>query len=156
MSAPGIFVDADGCPVKQEVFTVANRHGLRVALVSNSPQRVPANERFEAVVVGGGFDAADDWIVDHVAARDVVVTADIPLAARCLEKGARVLAPDGKPFTEQTIGDALAGRELMAELRDMGLAPGGPRPFAPRDRSHFLHALHETVVKIQREPPKGL
>lgn len=155
MNAPTLFVDADGCPVKNEVFTVANRHELRVALVSNSPLRVPANEKFEAVVVGGGFDAADDWIVEHVEAGDIVVTADIPLAARCLEKKAKVLAHDGKPFTEQSIGDALAGRELMAELRDMGLAPGGPKPFSQRDRSNFLHQLHEAVVKGQRERGGG-
>lgn len=150
MSGPTIFVDADGCPVKEEVFTVANRHGLHVALVANKPLRVPANERFEAVVVPGGFDAADDWIVDHVGAGDIVVTGDIPLADRALKKGARVLAHDGHPFTEQTIGEALAGRELMAELREMGLAPGGPKPFSPRDRSKFLHELHEAIVKLQR------
>lgn len=145
-----IFVDADGCPVKQEVFQVARKRGLRVTIVSNSPLRVPADERFEAKVVSGNFDAADDWIVEEIGENDLAVTADIPLAARCLEKGALVLAPDGRRFTKETIGELLASRELMSELREMGIATGEPKPFTARDRSNFLHQLQEAIGRIQR------
>ena len=140
-----IFVDADGCPVKEEVYRVALRHGLEVLVVANSRIRVPAREHIRAVVVGGGFDAADDWIAKEVRAGDVVVTADIPLADRCLKRGARPIAPKGKVFTEDSIGEAMAGRELLAFLRETGVNTGGPAPFGPKDRSRFLHALDEIV-----------
>jgi hypothetical protein len=147
-----IFVDGDGCPVKEEVFRVAGRGGLKVWLVSNKPLRVPDDPLFSSVVVKGDFDAADDWIVDHAEQRDIVVTADIPLAARVLEKGARVLGPSGRPFTPESIGDALAGRELAAYLRESGIQGGGPPPFQAKDRSRFLHALQEIIQGLRREP----
>ena len=145
-----IFIDADGCPVKDEVYRVARRYGLEVALVANSRMRVPADATFEMVVVEGKFDAADDWIVEHVEADDVVITADIPLAARCLELGARVLGLKGREFTQDSIGEALASRELMSELRDLGVATGGPAPFDKRDRSRFLQRLDEIVQGVVR------
>jgi len=138
-----IFVDADGCPVKDEVCRVAERHGLEVKLVSNTWMRAPSVAWLELVVVDDGFDAADDWIVEQAAERDVVVTADIPLAARCLKKGARVLGPKGRVFTENSIGNALAGRGASAYLREMGVMTGGPAPFTKRDRSRFLQRLEE-------------
>ena len=138
-----IFVDADGCPVKDEICRVAERHGLEVKLVSNTWMRAPSVAWLELVVVDDGFDAADDWIVEQAAERDVVVTADIPLAARCLKKGARVLGPKGRVFTENSIGNALAGREASAYLREMGVMTGGPAPFTKRDRSRFLQRLEE-------------
>ncbi len=138
-----IFVDADGCPVKDEVCRVAERHGLEVKLVSNTWMRAPSVAWLELVVVDDGFDAADDWIVEQAAERDVVVTVDIPLAARCLKKGARVLGPKGRVFTENSIGNALAGREASAYLREMGVMTGGPAPFTKRDRSRFLQRLEE-------------
>ncbi len=138
-----IFVDADGCPVKDEVCRVAERHGLEVKLVSNTWMRAPSVAWLELVVVDDGFDAADDWIVEQAAERDIVVTADIPLAARCLKKGARVLGPKGRVFTENSIGNALAGREASAYLREMGVMTGGPAPFTKRDRSRYLQRLEE-------------
>ena len=130
-----IFVDADGCPVKEEVYRVARRHGLPVWVVANSWMRTPSDSLIELKVVSGAFDAADDWIVEEASDRDLVVTADIPLAARCLEKGAKVLGHRGRAYTEDSIGEALASRELMAQLRDMGVVSGGPRPFEKKDRS---------------------
>jgi uncharacterized protein YaiI (UPF0178 family) len=144
-----IFVDADGCPVKQEIYRVARRYGLKVTLVSNSRMRTPQEDWVEAVVVEGQFNAADDWIVEHVNEDDIVVTGDIPLASRCLEKGAKVLAPTGRVFSEEGIGDALATRELLSHLRDLGTITGGPAPFAKRDRSLFLQRLDETVQAIR-------
>ncbi len=146
----GIFVDADACPVKQEVYRVARRYGLKVTLVSNSWLRIPHESWLELVVVGGKFDAADDWIVEHVSEGDVVISTDIPLASRCLEKGAQVLAPTGRVFTEENIGDALATRELMSQLRDVGTATGGPAPFGKRDRSNFLQRLDEVIQAARR------
>lgn len=140
---PEIFVDADGCPVKKEVYKVAGRRGLHVTLVSNSWMRVPEGEWIKQVVVGDGFDAADDWIVENVEPGDIVVTTDIQLAGRSLEKGAKALAPTGKVFTEDSIGDALATRELLSYLRESGAVTGGPAPFSPRDRSRFLHELDQ-------------
>jgi uncharacterized protein len=140
-----IFVDADACPVKQEIGRVAQRYGLKVLLVTNARMRIPAEPHLELVVVDGQFDSADDWIVGRVARSDVVVTADIPLAARCLEKGARVLAPTGRIFTEDSIGDALASRAVSAHLRELGTITGGPAPFAKRDRSRFLERLDEVI-----------
>jgi len=143
-----IFVDADGCPVKQEVYRVARRYGLKVILVSNSRMRTPLEDWVEAVVVEGQFNAADDWIVEHVSGDDIVVAGDIPLASRCLAKGARVLAPTGRIFSEEGIGDALATRELLSHLRDLGEITGGPAPFGKRDRSRFLQRLDETIQAI--------
>lgn len=145
-----IFVDADGCPVKQETYRVAKRHGLRVVLVSNSWMRTPEGERFELVVVDGDFDAADDWIVEHVRENDIVVSGDIPLASRCLKKGARVLGPRGREFTDESIGEAIAGRELLSELRDRGMVTKGPEPIDKRDRSSFLQRLEAMVAAVQR------
>jgi len=145
-----IFVDADACPVKDEIFRVATRCGLKVLVVSNSPLRLPRNPLVEAVVVAKGqFDGADDWIVEQITNRDIAVTADIPLAARCLEKGARALDAKGKVFSPESIGDALASRELMAHLRAMGEMGGGPPPFSARDRSTFLQRLDD-LIQAQR------
>jgi len=138
---PAIFVDADACPVKEEIYRVARRYGVHVTLVADSWMRVPEEDGIELVVVKGDFDAADDWIVEQAGAGDVVVTGDIPLADRCLRLGARVLGLRGREFTEDTIGEAMAGRELAADLRDMGIQTGGPRPFEKRDRSVFLQKL---------------
>jgi len=146
-----IFVDADACPVKQEVYRVAGRYRLDVTLVTNSWMRVP-NERWIVLeVVEDGFDAADDWIVDHVLPDDIVVTADIPLANRCLKKGAHVMGPTGRPFTEDNIGDAVATRDLLAVLRGAGEVTGGPPPLNPRDRSRFLQQLDEVIQSIRRQ-----
>jgi hypothetical protein len=144
-----IFVDADGCPVKQEVYRVAKRYGLRVILVSNSRMRTPHEDWLEVVVVDGQFNAADDWIVEHVSEDDIVITGDIPLASRCLEKGAQVLAPTGRVSTRDSIGEALASRELLSHLRDLGTITGGPAPFEKRDRSRFLQRLDETIQAVR-------
>jgi uncharacterized protein YaiI (UPF0178 family) len=146
-----IFVDADACPVKQEVYRVASRYRLDVTLVANSWMRVPNERRIVLEVVENGFDAADDWIVEHVQSHDIVVTADIPLASRCLKKGARVIGPTGKPFTENNIGEAVATRDLLSKLRDAGEITGGPPPLKKRDRSRFLQQLDEVIQSIRRE-----
>ena len=151
---PHVYVDADACPVKAEVAKVAERHGLAVTYVSNAWLQAPRGPRFRTQVVSGAFDAADDWIVEQVVPADVVVTADIPLASRCLKKGARVLGPSGKPFTDDNIGNALATRELLADLRAYGVG-GGPAPFGPRDRSRFLEALEHVVRQARRGPAGG-
>lgn len=140
-----IFVDADACPVKDEVYVVATRHGVRAVLVANAPMHVPRELGAVLVVVGNAPDEADDFIAAHVRRGDVVVTSDIPLAARCLPAGARVLSPDGRPFSEDSIGDALASRNLNSELRTMGVLQGGPRPLAARDRSRFASRLDQMV-----------
>jgi hypothetical protein len=147
--APHIYVDADACPVKAETVKVAERHGLPVVFVANAWLAVPRAPRVRVQVVPGSFDAADDWIAGQVGRDDVVITADIPLAARCLKAGARVLKPSGQRFTDDNIGNALAGRELAAELRAYGVG-GGPPPFGPRDRSRFLDAL-ELVVRSAKQ-----
>jgi len=146
-----VFVDADACPVKQEVYRVAERYKLTVTLVAGSWMRIPDGGKITLKVVDQGVDAADDWIIEHVEANDIVVTADIPLAARCLEKGAYVLGQTGKPFTEDNIGPALATRKLLSELRDAGDVKSGPPPFERRDRSRFLQALDTTVNEILRK-----
>ena len=143
-AAPHLYVDADACPVKAETVKVAERHGLPVVFVANAWFATPRAPRVRVQVVSGSFDAADDWIVEHLQPHDVVITADIPLAARSLKAGARVLGPSGKPFTEDNIGNALATRELMADLRAYGVG-GGPPPFGPKDRSRFLEALELMV-----------
>lgn len=146
---PCIYVDADACPVKAEIAKVAERHGLPVVYVANAPLQVPRGARIRLQVVSGAFDAADDWIVEQLKPLDVVVTADIPLASRSLKAGALVLGPSGKPFTGDNIGNALATRELMADLRAYGVG-GGPPPFGPKDRSRFLQALEETLRNASR------
>jgi uncharacterized protein YaiI (UPF0178 family) len=145
-----IFVDADACPVKLEISRVARRHGLSVTLVSNAWMRTPQESNLTLVVVDGQFDSADDWIVEHVASNDIVVSTDIPLASRCLQKGARVIAPNGRIFTEDSIGDALASRAISAHLRELGTITGGPAPFEKRDRSRFLQRLEEVVQAALR------
>jgi uncharacterized protein YaiI (UPF0178 family) len=146
-----IYVDADACPVKEEVYRVARRYGIKVYVVSNAPLRVPTEGLIELVVVRGGFDAADDWITEHVGAGDIAITADIPLAERCLRQGSRVLGPKGLEFTEDAIGDALATRALLDMLRQSGSFGGGPAPFAKSDRSRFLSKLDEIIHSIRRD-----
>ena len=146
-----IFIDADACPVKQEVYRVAKRYDLSVTLVAGSWMRVPEEANLALKVVGEGMDAADNWIVEHLGVDDIVITADIPLAARCLEKTAHALGPTGKPFTEENIGSALATRELLSALRDLGELMGGPPPFDKRDRSRFLHRFDEMINAIRRK-----
>lgn len=146
-----LFVDADACPVKEEIYRVAERYGLQVHVVANSWMRTPEKAWIDLVVVENQFDAADDWIVDNAEADDIVVTTDIPLAARCLEAGAAVLRPDGQPYTEDNIGQALATRELLSQLRDLGEIGGGPPPFRKKDRSNFLQRLDQTIQRIRRE-----
>jgi uncharacterized protein len=148
-----IFVDADACPVKQEVYRVASRYSLNVTLVANSWMRVPNESWITLEVVEGGFDAADDWIVEYVQPHDIVVTADILLANRCLKKDARVIGTTGKPFTDSNIGDAVATRDLLAVLRDTGKVTGGPPPLQKRDRSRFLQQLDEVIQAIRRKHP---
>ncbi len=147
-----IYIDADACPVKDEVYRVARRYAMPVKVVANAPLRVPADALVELVVCPG-FGAADDWIAEQAGPGDIVITADIPLAARCLEKGARVLGPKGHPFTDNDIGSALAMRELMDELRQGGAVTGGPAPMTAKDRSRFLSKLDETVNAVRRAHP---
>jgi uncharacterized protein YaiI (UPF0178 family) len=145
-----IFVDADACPVKDEVYRVAARYGLKTFIVANSFMQVPKDPLIERVIVGAGMDVADNWIADHATPHDVVVTADIPLAARCVKAGASVIAPNGRVFSENSIGMALATRNLMQDLRDSGENTRGPKPFSPRDRSTFLSALDQAIVQLKR------
>ena len=145
-----LYIDADACPVKEEVYRVARRYAVKVFVVANAPIRVPREDLMELVVVPGGFDAADDRIVESVAAGDIVITADIPLADRCLRAGARVLGPKGEEFTEDAIGDALATRALLDMLRQSGEFGGGPAPFAKADRSRFLGKLDELIHAVRR------
>ncbi len=140
-----IYVDADGCPVKDEIYRVAKRYGVPVTLVANSWMHIPDEPGIELVQVGNGFNEADDWIVEQVNANEIVITADIPLAAQCLEKGAHVLGPKGRVFTQASIGDALASREVSSQLREHGLMTGGPAPFGKKDRSRFLQRLDDTI-----------
>jgi len=148
-----IYIDADACPVKEEVYRVARRYRLAVTLVANTWMRVPNEKRIRLEVVADGFDAADDWIVAHVQPLDVVVTADVVLASRCVKAGARVLGPSGKPFTEDNVGQAVAMRDLMADLRGAGEITGGPPPLTKRDRSRFLQKLDEVIQAIRRMHP---
>ena len=148
-----IFVDADGCPVKEEVYRVARRHGLGVTIVANARMRIPEDDRFTLVVVGDRFDAADDWIVERCVRDDLVITGDIPLASRCLKQGAVVLDQRGGLFTEDNIGEALANRELLSHLRSLGSITGGPSPFDARARSRFLHRLDESIRAVRRRNP---
>lgn len=150
-----IFVDGDGCPVKDETYVVATRYGVPVALVANSWLHVPHGFGVEMVVVEQGPDAADDWIVEHLEPGDVVVTADLPLAARCLKAGARVLGTTGRAFSEDSIGDLLATRDLKEHLRGAGILSGGPPPMSARDRSRFQAKLDELVQRSLREHPSS-
>jgi len=143
-----ILVDADACPVKDEVYKVAWRREVPVTVVSNSPIRVPDHALIERVVVSDRFDAADDWIVEAADVKTVVITGDILLADRCLKKGATVIGPNGKPFTAASIGGAIATRAIMADLRAGAGVAGGPAPFAKADRSRFLQALDEALVLL--------
>ena len=146
-----ILIDADACPVKDEIYAVATRYDLAVAVVSNTHIAVPAGAGAQLVVVGRQPDATDDWIAGHAERGDVVVTADVPLAARCLAAGARVLRPDGRVFDESMIGDALATRQLLSELRDQGVVSGGPKPFADKDRARFMSRLDQMLREGLRE-----
>lgn len=152
-AGPTLYVDADACPVKDEVLRVAGRHGLRVRMVSNAWFRLPESPLVERVVVSGDLDAADDWIVSRIAPGDIAVTADIPLAARCLKTGAAVLGPTGRPFTEANIGQAVASRDLMAHLRDTGEIRGSNPAFTKQDRIRFLDALEKAARQARR--PRG-
>jgi uncharacterized protein YaiI (UPF0178 family) len=150
-----LFIDADACPVKEEIYRVAERHvrkgtALKVFVVSNSPIAVPRDEFVERVVVGAGMDEADNWIAERAKRGDIVITADVPLASRCVKAGAEVIAPNGRRFTEDSIGNTLATRNLMDSLRSAGAITGGPKPFAPRDRSSFLSALDQAIVRLTR------
>jgi uncharacterized protein YaiI (UPF0178 family) len=146
-----IFIDADACPVKEEVYRVAGRHRLLTYVVSNSWMRVPDSQLIEQIVVTDGFDAADDWIVENVRMRDVVITSDIPLADRALQKSALVLGPTGKAFTGQSIGMAVAMRELNTHLRQTGEISGYNAAFSKKDRSRFLNILENTLQKLRKE-----
>jgi uncharacterized protein len=171
-----LYIDADACPVKQEIYRVAERYALKgvalkVFVVSNSPIAVPRifvgarpdakpdatfagradmGELIERIVVGGGMDEADNWIAERAGAGDIVITADVPLASRCVKAGAEVLAPNGRAFTKDSIGMTLATRNLMDSLRSAGAVTGGPKPFAPRDRSAFLSALDHAIMRLKR------
>jgi uncharacterized protein YaiI (UPF0178 family) len=145
-----IFVDADACPVKDEVYRVAARYNLKVYVVANSPILVPRAPGLERVVVESGPDVADDWIVERAGRGAIVITADVPLASRCVKQGAEALAPTGRPFSENSIGMALATRNLLDQLRSTGEVTGGPPPFGPRDRSRFLSALDNVVTRLKR------
>jgi uncharacterized protein len=146
-----IFVDADACPVKSEVYRVAERYGLKVFIVANSFMNVPRSDMIERVIVSEGPDVADNWIVERVTENDIVITADIPLAGRCVRKGATVIGPTGKPFTDDSIGMALATRDLLTDLRSAGATTRGPPPLSRQDISRFLSALDLAVTRLQRK-----
>jgi uncharacterized protein YaiI (UPF0178 family) len=149
-AAVTIFVDADACPVKDEVYHVARRYALSVKVVANAFLVVPQEPLIERIVVDAGPDVADDWIAERAGPGAIVITSDIPLASRALKAGAQVISPKGTPFTEATIGSALAGREIAEHLRSFGAMTSGPKPFAPADRSRFLQALDQAVNKAMR------
>jgi uncharacterized protein YaiI (UPF0178 family) len=146
-----IYVDADACPVKNEVYRVAERHGVNTFVVSNSFIAVPRTELVERVIVGSGADAADDWIAERATRGDIVITNDVPLASRCIKAGAQVLGSSGRAFTQDSIGIALATRNLLDNLRSAGEVTSGPKPFSAADRSRFLDALHLAIVRLKRE-----
>ena len=145
-----IYIDADACPVKDEVYKVAARYGLKTFVVSNAFIQIPKSPLIERMIVDAGPDIADDWIAERATAGDVVITNDIPLAGRVLENEAAAIAPNGRPFTRDSIGSALAQRAIMEHIRSTGEITGGPRPFAAADRSRFLQALDEAIQKIRR------
>ena len=146
-----IYIDGDACSVKDETYKVARRYKIPVVVVSNAWMNTPDDPLIELMRVGDGFDEADDWIVDHATSADIVITADIPLAARCVENGARVLGQKGREFTPENVGDALASREVSAQLREHGLMTGGPAPFSDKDRSNYLQKLDQLVQAALRE-----
>ena len=146
-----IFIDADACPVKEEAYRVARRYSIKVFVVANSIMRTPVEELIELVVVQGGFDAADDWIAAHIERGDIAITADIPLAERCLSRGARVIGPKGSEYNETSIGDALARRAILELLRQSGEITGGPSAFSKADRSRFLSKLDEMIHAARRD-----
>jgi len=146
-----IFVDADACPVKPEIYRVAERYGLKVYVVANAFMAVPRSGMIERVIVPEGPDIADNWIAERAAENDIVITADIPLAGRCVKKGAVVVGPTGKPFTEESIGMALATRDLLTDLRSAGAITRGPPPLSRRDISRFLSALDLVVTRLKRK-----
>ncbi len=150
-----IYVDGDGCPVKPEVYRVAKRCALQVHVVANKWMDTSADPLVAMVVVSDGFDAADDWIVARAGSEDIVVTADIPLASRCLAKGAAVIDPKGRRFTDADIGGALAARAIAAHLRESGVMTGGPAPFKDKDRSQFLQTLDTVIQQIRRRRKPG-
>jgi len=150
MNVSAIYIDADACPVKDETYKVAGRYQMKVLVVANQRLSIPVDPLIESVVVKGNFDAADDWIVEHAGAGDIVITADILLANRCVQKGARVLGPKGVEFSEDNVGDAVANRELMQNLRHMGEMRGGPAPMDKKARSNFLAKLDELVNAVRR------
>jgi uncharacterized protein YaiI (UPF0178 family) len=150
-----IYIDADACPVKQEIYRVAERHALKgtalkVLVVTNSPIAVPRDPLIDRIVVGAGMDEADNWIAERAGGGAIVITADVPLASRCVKSNATVIAPNGRAFTEESIGMTLATRNLMDSLRSAGEITSGPKPFAPRDRSSFLAALDQAIVRLTR------
>lgn len=157
MSEPltSIYIDADGCPVKDEVYKVAERYQVPVFLVANKSLNIPLKSLFKMMVVSGGFDAADDWIVENTKPKDIVVTTDILLADRCVKKSVRVLSPKGEEFTEDNIGSKVASRELMQNLRHMGESRGGPAPMDKKARSQFLGKLDQIIQSIKRQKPAG-
>jgi uncharacterized protein YaiI (UPF0178 family) len=150
-----IYVDADACPVKDEIYRVAARYEVPVTVVANGFIRVPQDPLIERIAAGAGMDAADDWIAERAGAGDIVITADVPLASRCVKAGAAVVSPTGRLFTEDSMGMTLAVRNLMHDLRSAGEVTRGPRPFSPRDRSAFLSALDEMIRRLQREHQQG-
>ena len=150
-AAVRIFIDADACPVKPEVYRVAERYALKVFVVANSFMAVPRSELIERVIVSAGPDIADDWIVERLTPNDIVITADIPLAGRAVKKGTTVIGPTGKPFTDDSIGMALATRDLLTDLRSAGAATRGPPPLTRQDVSRFLSALDLAVTRLQRK-----
>lgn len=145
-----IYIDADGCAVKEEVYKVAARYALSVTLVANKPMHIPLNTLIKMVVVPGNFDAADDWIAENVGLGDIVITGDIPLADRCIKKQARVLGPKGDELTPDNIGDVMASREILIHLRQTGEARGGPSAMTKKDRSQFLSALDRVIQAVKR------
>lgn len=150
-----IYVDADACPVKDEIYRVAARHGLKVVVVSNRLIAVPRDPMIARVIVDQGPDVADDWIAQHATQGDIVITADIPLAARCVRAGAVIITFKGRQLNEHSIGAALATRNLMDSLRSEGVQTGGPEPFTPRDRSTFQSALHQMILRVMRNRAAG-
>src|SRR3954451_4010639 len=145
-----IYVDADACPVKDEIYRVAARYAVPITVVANGFIRVPQDPLIERVAAGAGMDAADNWIAERAGAGDIVITADVPLAGRCVKAGAAVIGPNGRAFTEESMGMTLAVRNLMHDLRSVGEVTRGPKPFSPKDRSAFLSALDETIRRLQR------
>jgi uncharacterized protein YaiI (UPF0178 family) len=147
-----LFIDGDGCPVKEESYRVAQRHGMQVIVVANKRMNIPLHPLIRMEVVAADPDAADNWIAENIAPDDICVTADIPLADRCLKAHAKALDPRGEEWTEDNIGDAIATREIMRGLREMGETRGGPAPMSPRDRSQFLGELEQLIQRVKRRP----